>query len=131
MDAFMKNSFAMQKPVMNQPSVWVTTSKQTRSLVYRFEITYGLHVMDFWEKMVVYALFAFTLAVVFWQAVIPLSIISFHVLSRQLSLEPKSLYSVFEHSSSGEYGAIFMRPALGAVNASALGAVNASAPIYL
>ncbi|KAF2140747.1 uncharacterized protein K452DRAFT_50797 [Aplosporella prunicola CBS 121167] len=119
MDAFTKNNFAMQKPVMNQPSLRDTSSEQMRSLVYRFEVTYGLYVMDCWEKIIIYAFFAFTLSFALWQAIIPLSIISFRVLSRQLALEPTSFYSVLEHLSSGMYGTIYMGPMLEAVNASA------------
>ncbi|KAF2087464.1 hypothetical protein K490DRAFT_65851 [Saccharata proteae CBS 121410] len=77
-----------------------------RNSIYRFEVTYGLYVMDFWEKMVVYGLLFSILAFSMWMVVMPLVNYGLNVLLRHFAFEPKGLHTVLEQNNA-EYVTFF------------------------
>ncbi|KAK7529172.1 hypothetical protein IWX49DRAFT_558326 [Phyllosticta citricarpa] len=118
MDHSMKNSLLLEKAVPHQRTrIFESLRDLAYDKIYRIEVTYGLYVMDFWEKSVVYAFIAIAIAFAMWQAMIPLSVASYRALSRQLILEPKGFYSSIE-SSPLAYSTVLISSVVGNFNGS-------------
>ncbi|KAK8209584.1 hypothetical protein IWZ01DRAFT_483477 [Phyllosticta capitalensis] len=118
MDHCLKSTLLPEKPVPHQRiRILESLRDHAQERIYRFEVTYGLYVMDFWEKMVVYAFIAIILGFAMWQAIIPLSIAFYRALSRQLILEPKNFYSSIEPASRA-YSTVFLSSVIGSSNIS-------------
>ncbi|KAF4303974.1 hypothetical protein GTA08_BOTSDO07994 [Botryosphaeria dothidea] len=105
MDYSMKDSWIMEQPP--KPSYRTTflavARENTAAFIYRFEVTYGLYVMDFWEKATVYAFLGLILFFSLWKVVLPLSFACFRLVSYHFALEPKGLYSVLERAAQKEF----------------------------
>ncbi|KAF4546239.1 hypothetical protein BFW01_g937 [Lasiodiplodia theobromae] len=104
MDYATKDSWVMEPPVKpSYRSNFVAATKQNaKDFIYRFEVTYGLYVMDFWEKTIVYIILGLIMFFSLWKAVIPLSFACFRLVSHHFALEPKGLHSVLERSAQQE-----------------------------
>ncbi|KKY27803.1 hypothetical protein UCDDS831_g00667 [Diplodia seriata] len=118
MDFATKDSWAMEPPV--KPSYrtnFVVAAKQsTKDFVYRFEVTYGLYVMDFWEKTIVYTILGLIMFFSLWKVVIPVSLACFRLASHHFPLEPKGFHSVLERSAQQELGDMLLGGAIDAFN---------------
>ncbi|KAL1630329.1 hypothetical protein SLS56_005001 [Neofusicoccum ribis] len=110
MDHTLKEDWIMEQP--SKPSfpsnLLTATRESTSAFIYRFEVTYGLYVMDFWEKMIIYALLGLCISFTLWKAIVPLCFASFRLISHHLALEPKGLYSVLERSAQQEFTGLLM-----------------------
>ncbi|OJD30498.1 multidrug mfs transporter [Diplodia corticola] len=124
MDFATKDSWVMEPPVKpSYRSGFVVAAKQsTKDFFYRFEVTYGLYVMEFWEKAVVYIILGLTILFFLWKTVIPLPLACFRLAcfrlaSHYFALEPKGFHSVLERSAQQELGGLILGTAIETFNA--------------
>ncbi|KAK7541184.1 uncharacterized protein J3D65DRAFT_601262 [Phyllosticta citribraziliensis] len=119
MDHHMKSSLFLEKA---EPQQRIRVFESLRDLlndkIYRFEVTYGLYVMDFWGKSIVYAFIAIAIAFAMWQAIIPLCVASYRTFSRKLILEPKGFYSSIQPSPRAYSTAVLISSVVGNFNGS-------------
>ncbi|EKG20486.1 hypothetical protein MPH_02209 [Macrophomina phaseolina MS6] len=127
MDYSMKDRWVMEQPPKPsyRASFLVAARENAKAFIYRFEVTYGLYVMDFWEKLIVYTFLGLILFFSLWKVVLPLSFACFRLVSYHFSLEPKGLYSVLERSAEEEFADILIGSGVNNFNTS----LNGSSPV--
>ncbi|KAK8162392.1 hypothetical protein BKA80DRAFT_309934 [Phyllosticta citrichinensis] len=119
MDHHVKSSLFLEKAEPQQRiRVFESLCDLAHDKIYRFEVTYGLYVMDVWEKSIVYAFIVIAIAFALWQAMIPLCVASYRTFSRKLILEPKGFYSSIQPSPRASSTAVLISSLVGNFNGS-------------